>query len=590
MAAAYVKGMPVKRLPRWVWIFGSVVFVLTLLALIVPYFLDVNRYKGTIAAQIEEATGRKVTIGALRARLLPSVGFTIEQFALGNPQGFAEGNLLTAESIRGSLALGPLLRSQFQLTSVEIVGPHLYLVEDDRGKVNYELEAPKKPGQETTARSVTVTIDSIEVSDAQLTMARVTGSRRKVVPVLHARQVNVTLEDVTLDAKRLKEWKADVKLSGVVLELSGLKPPVEFRSGNLELRKGAIESKFELRVGDATKAEGSLHVKDIEKAVATFDLKTSLLDLDKLAAAGVKTESVPPTPTTRKPDLLAQGRIAAERIRWTSYELTGATADIRVYGDRMEIWPVKAAIYGGALQVSARVDSRQAPQRFSANVQLTDLDVAKMLAASPETRGKMTGAAKLNLQVLGALGDDLTNSLTGTGDLAVRDGKFPGFSMGKLGALAKMQQFFTLGQGGWSGELTFSSITGDLKLGGGRVASDRIHLDSPNGTVDLRGSLGFDRTLNYDGQANLLQAGSGGAQNPAQAVFGVIGAVTKQSVGRVSVPFAVRGTFNDPKIQPGRGLPQFSTSSPSQTTQQPANQQQQQPQKKKSIFDIFKKP
>ena len=580
--------MPVKRLPRWLWIVGSALIVLILLALIAPYFLDVDRYRSTIAAQIQEATGRKVTLGKLQARLLPTVGFTVDQFTLGNPPGFADGNLLTAESIRGSLALGPLLRREFQLTSVEIVHPHLYLLEDDRGRVNYELEAPKKPGQKKAESSVSVTIDAIEVSDAELTLARVTGSRKKVVPVVHARNMNVTLEDVALDAKKLKQWKADADLDGVVLHLPGIKPPLEFRSGNLALRNGGIDSKFSATLGDITRADGTLKVKDIENALVVFDLKTSLLDLDQFTAASAKSETAPATPARGRSGMLAQGRIAAERIRLAPYEATGATADVRIFDDRMEIWPVKAALYGGIAQVSARVDTRQTPQRFSANIQITDLDVGKMLAASPDTRGKMTGTGQLRLQIFGSLGDNLVDSLTGTGDLSVRDGKFPGFNLGTLGALAKVQQLLSFGQGGGGGggDLTFTSITGDLNIGGGRIESNRIHMDSPSGTLDLRGSMGFDQTLAYDGQANLAKSASGQAA-PTDALFGIIGAATKRQVSGLSIPFSIRGTFSEPKIGPGRGLPQFAGTSSTQTTQQPAQQQEQ---KKKSIFDLFKKP
>lgn len=577
-----------KRLPRWVSILGCVFLVVFLLALIVPYFLNVDRYKGTIALQIEAATGRKVTIGALRARLVPGVGFTVENFTLGNPEGFGPGNLLTAESIRGSLALGPLLRREFQLTSVEIVRAHLTLLEDDRGRVNYELETPKKPGQKKAAPGPTVVIDSIQVTGAQLTMARVTGSRKKIVPVLRANNLSVTLEDVALDGKRLKEWKADAVLRDVTLELAGFKPPVEFRSGNLALRNGAIDSKFEFRAGEISRAEGTLKVKDIEKGAVTFDLKTPLLDMDQFTAASVKSEKAPATAGgSRKSELVAQGRISAERIRWAPYEVTGATAEVRVYGDRMEVWPIKAAVYGGVVQITARVDTRQSPERFSANVQLTNLDVGKLMAASPETRGKMTGTGKLNLQVFGALGDNVLNSLTGTGDLDVRDGRFPGFSFGALGSLAKVQQFLSLGQGGGgaSNELTYTLITGDLNIGGGRVTSNRIHMNSPSGTMDLRGNLGFDETLNYEGQANLAR-GAAGSASPTDAVIGIFSKVTKQNVSNLSIPFSIRGTFRDPKVGPGRGLPQFATSSPTTTTQQEADTQQ----KKKSIFDIFKKP
>ena len=209
-----------------------------------------------------------------------------------------------------------------------------------------------------------------------------------------------------------------------------------------------------------------------------------------------------------------------------------------------------------------------------------------MMAASPDTRGKMTGTGQLRLQVFGALGDNLLNSLTGTGDLSVRDGKFPGFNMGTLGSLAKVQQLLSLGQsGGGGGDLTFTSITGDMNIGGGRIESNRIHVDSPSGTVDLRGSMGFDQTLAYDGQANLTKSASGQA-SPTDALLGVIGAATKRNISGLSIPFSIRGTFSEPKVGPGRGLPQFAGTSSTQTTQQPAEQEQ----KKKSIFDLFKKP
>lgn len=579
-----------KRLPRWLWLLLIVFGIAVLAGIAAPYFLDVDHYRPLIASAIEKQTGRKVTLGKIRARLVPTVGFTIEGFGLGNPPGLAEGNLLTVEQIRGNLALGPLLGREFQLRSVELVKPNLVLLEDDRGRVNYDLETPKQTGKPSTAPGFRLAdIDTIELTDAQVTLASVASSRRRVTPYLRARGVNVQLEDVALDSKRLKQWKGQADLGGVQLELSGLKAPLEFRSGDLTLRKGALESKFEFAAGQIAKAQGRLRVPDIERAVATFELSTPLLDLDQAAAAGAKTDSTPAAAApVRKVELLGQGRIAAERIRWAPYELTNASAEVRIFTDRVEISPVTAAGYGGTLQISGRVDRRVSPQRLSANVQLRNLDVAKALAASPRTRGKMTGTAQMDLQLFGALGDNVLNSLTGKGQFAVADGRLPGVNIGgALQSLAKLQQVFTLGagSGGFSGETTFRRIDGDLSLGGGRVASNRIHVDSSSGTVDLRGSFGFDQTLAYDGQAVLMKSSTGGAQNPAEAVLGVFSGAMKQTVGRISVPFAVRGTFSDPKIQPGRGLPSVQTSSPSQETTQQEQQQQ-----KKSIFDIFRKP
>jgi len=83
------------------------------------------------------------------------------------------------------------------------------------------------------------------------------------------------------------------------------------------------------------------------------------------------------------------------------------------------------------------------------------------------------------------------------------------------------------------------------------------------------------------------QTGTGG-DNPIGAITGILGQVTKQTVGRVSIPFAVRGTLDSPKIQPGRGIPSFSTGAQPSGTQTQADPQE--PAKKKSILDLFRKP
>lgn len=578
-----------KGLPRWLWFLVGVVVFVVVLALAAPYFLDVDRYRTTIASAIEKETGRKVSIGKIRARFLPSVGFVVEGVGIGNPSGFAEGNLLAAESLRGSLAWGPLFRREFQLSAIEIVHPTLALLEDDRGNVNYDLEAPKKPAAKKSAEESgfrLADIDSIELKDVELVVARVTGSRRRVVPQLRAMNLNVSLRDIALDAKKLKQWQADADLSGVELQLSGLKAPIEFRSGDLKLRNGGLESEFELALANVTKAKGKLSVGDVEHARAKFDLSTSLLDLDQLTATMADAEPVPPSAADRsgKSELIGQGRITAQKIRWAPYELSDVTTDLRVFTDRMELWPAKANLYGGALQATIRVDRRQAVERFSTNIQLRNLDVAAAMAASPSTKGKMTGTGELDLQVFGALDKNVMNSLTGNGKFAVREGRFPGFNLGALSTLSKVQQALSFGKGGGGGDITnFRSIDGDLQIGGGRVSSNRIHLDSPSGTVDLRGSFGFNKTLSYDGQAVLAKSASGSA-SPADTLLGALGGVTGRNVSNLSVPFAVRGTFDNPQIGPGRGLPGMQTAPAQQTTQQ------QPEEKKKSILDLFRKP
>jgi len=136
MATSTSNGGP-RRFPLWAKIVLGLVVVLLVLALALPYFLNVDRYRDTIASALEKETGRHVTIGKIRAQILPGVGLVVEDLHIGSPEGFPAGDLVSAEAIRANLAIGPLLHSTIHLNSLELVRPKLTLITDSNGKNNY---------------------------------------------------------------------------------------------------------------------------------------------------------------------------------------------------------------------------------------------------------------------------------------------------------------------------------------------------------------------------------------------------------------------------------------------------------------------
>ncbi len=573
-----------KRLPRWMRILLVVVALVVAAGLILPYFLDVDRYRTFIAASIESKTGRKVRIGKMRARLLPNAGFVVEDFGLSNPPGFPEGEVLAAEAVRGNLAWGSLLHREFRLSSVELVRPKLILLEDEHGQTNYgssarvsspAARANQKAAPERAAEPVEV--GRIELTDAEVTLGRLgPGARhaRAMIPTVQARKIRAELSHIVLDPLRPKQWEADANLSGVVLELPGWKTPLTFRSGRLELRNGRLESEFRLSLGKAGEFKGTLRVADIERGMTAFDLSTAQLDADQLLTSRTESPPGPAQPASRS-ELVAQGHVVAEHLRWQPYTTNKGTAEVRIFTDRIELWPVTVELYGGTLQISARADRAQTPERFSSNVQVRNLNLGAMLAASSATRGKLSGTGELNLQLFGSLSDDWRKSLSGTGHFAVRNGRLPGINLaGVLESVAKLA--------GMSGETPFSLLQGDLSISQGRVASRLIHMDSPRGTVDLHGSCSLDGALDYDGEVVLApDTASSGAPNPTQAIDAILGGVLKREGGPVAVPIAIRGTLQDPKFYPGRSAPRMESPSPAG---------QAQPQKGKSILDFLRRP
>jgi len=541
-------------MPRWAKIVLIIFGVLLVIGLLVPYVVDVDRYRPQITAEVQSKTGRKIEIGKIRARIIPTAGFSIENVTLGPPAGFAAVNLLTADSIKGSVSLLALLHGAVEVSSVEIVKPQVALATDEHGRTNYDFSAAgadKKAPSAPPSGSSPVVIGAVSIKDAELSLVDVRGGHPQPSS-LKVTGVNAELsglEDLT--PKGMSQWEGRIPLSGVKIVVAGA-PPVSFRSGELKINKGAASGNYELEVGDAGRVKGEFSVPDLQKAMVPG------------------------------PALAGTGEISADKLRFAPYEVTGVSADTKAYGDHIEI-PLKMSVYGGTLTVTARLDTAGATKKFSANIQLSQLDLEKLAAADPGTRGKITGHAEAKMEVSGALGGDLMNAITGQGSFALRNGTLPGVNASSLQALTKVEQIFG-GGGGGGGVTTFSVVEGDLNIHGGRIHTSKATADTSIAKVDIHGSVGFDQTLDLAGTATLSGAGreQQGGSSPQKVLGGVLGQVAKRSVGEIPLPFSVKGTVKDPKVLPG-GM--GGSSSGESGEQQTATKPQQ---KKKSLFGLPK--
>ena len=560
MAATTSSNPALRRFPLWAKVILSLVVVLVLLALAIPYFLNVDRYRDTIADAIAKQTGRKVTLGKIRAHLLPGVALTVDGLHIGNPEGFPQGDLLSADEIRVNVPLGPLLARTIHVNSVDLVHPKLALVTDSNGMNNYTLTTASAERKSTAAAPVKTSpqawessgvsfdeIDSINLTGAEVLVGTVV--RGAVLASADTKGINISLHNFVVTSMRVHDWQAESKLSGVTLTLEGWSEPVVFQSGQVTLASGKMDAQFVADLAKASDVKGTLSIPDIEHPQVDFELSASQLDIDKLiAVAGGGTTSAPSAPPKAKADpppsgpstLVAQGHINVEKITTKPYTVGPANVEMRVYTDRAELFPISIGMYGGTLQISSRVDRATDPPRFTANVQMRSLDVAKVLDVTPSARGKMGGTGELDLQLLGSLSDAWKKSLSGTGKFAVRNGHLPGVNLSSVvGSLAKAT--------GVGGDTPFTVLEGDINIANQRVTSKQITLDSPSGVVDLTGSVGMDSTLDYQGTAALDPTAALGAAGS------IVGGLLGSHGGKITVPFSLGGTIDSPKVRPGKG-------------------------------------
>ena len=585
MATANSPNSVLRRIPLWAKIVLGIFVVLLLIALALPYFLDVDRYRDTIADAIAGQTGRKVTIGKMRARFFPGVGLTVDGLHIGNPPGFPDGDVLSADEIRVNVALGPLLGRTIHVNSVDLVRPKLSLVTDSSGKDNYTFTSSTQSSAKSNEPS-SVALDEIEninLTGAEVMVGAVV--RGAVLSSADTKGINISLHNFVVSPMRVHDWQADSKLSGVTLTLEGWSAPVAFESGQVTLSGGKMDAQFVADLAKASDVKGTLNIADVEHPQVNFELSASELDIDKLIAAAGGASSAPGAPSKANPhpsgpsELLARGHINVAKITTKPYAVGPANIEMRVYTDRAELFPISIGMYGGTLQISSRVDRSTDPPRFTANVQMRNLDVAKVLEVTPSARGKMGGTGELDLQLLGTLNDAWKKSVSGTGKFAVRNGHLPGVNLSS--ALQPVGKLAGVG-----GDTPFTVIEGDVNIANQRVSSKQIHLDSSAGIVDLRGSVGLDSTLDYQGTATLNPSSALGSS----AVGGIVGGLIGSRVGKITVPFALGGTIDKPKVEPGKGVPGFGAPSTA-TGSAPSTGQPAAPQNPvDAIKNIFKKP
>ena len=129
-----------KKVIKWTSIGVGILVLIVIAALIViPMFVDIQKYKPQIEQRVSEAVGRPFTIGGeLKLSLFPSAGIEFTDLHLGNPTGFKEKDFVTVKSFKVKVKLVPLISKDIQVKCFILKGPRIVLERRKDGKGNWE--------------------------------------------------------------------------------------------------------------------------------------------------------------------------------------------------------------------------------------------------------------------------------------------------------------------------------------------------------------------------------------------------------------------------------------------------------------------
>ena len=108
-----------------------------------PFLVPTETIKSQLTAQVEAATGRKLTVdGALDISVLPSLGVDMGDVHFANAPGSDVADMVSLKELKVELKVLPLLTGAVEIDQFVLVEPVIHLEVDTTGKPNWALGEP----------------------------------------------------------------------------------------------------------------------------------------------------------------------------------------------------------------------------------------------------------------------------------------------------------------------------------------------------------------------------------------------------------------------------------------------------------------
>jgi len=275
-----------KSVFKWFFIIGTVFFVIIVAAvLIIPKFVNIQKYKPTIEQKVAEATGRSFTLGDdIDLSVFPWVGVKLTDLHLGNPEGFNEKDMVSVKNFEVRLKVMPLLSKRIEIKTFVLDGPAIYLEKLTNGKANWQGmggKQGKKAGKkkEKTPSEQGLPIESLMVGNFSITNGSLIYVDQGANVKKQISDLNLNLENISLENPVGISFAA--MIDGKPVSLEGTAGPIGKEPG-----KGTMAIDFAVKVLEELEITLKGNIVDSLTSQA-FDLEFTLSSFSprKLMAA-----------------------------------------------------------------------------------------------------------------------------------------------------------------------------------------------------------------------------------------------------------------------------------------------------------------
>src|SRR5271167_3619239 len=142
---------------RAIRIIAIVVGILIVIAVALPFLVDVNSFRPKLESELTGALGRQVTVGNLSLSIF-SGSVSADNISVADDPAFSKNPFLTAKSLKAGVEVIPLVFSKtLHITGITLDEPQIALLKTANGKWNFSSiggnasQPAAQPGQPPAA-------------------------------------------------------------------------------------------------------------------------------------------------------------------------------------------------------------------------------------------------------------------------------------------------------------------------------------------------------------------------------------------------------------------------------------------------------
>ena len=345
-------------------------------------------------------------------------------------------------------------------------------------KLDLELDAPKLALTESKAEGAKIAVSArVEQPSGKLTAAltapNLSGSGKQF-------QVSQLGLDLDVENAKLPKGRLSLKATG---------------SAQVDLDKHQAGVDLHSKFDDST-IQAKLGVSQFEPLHFVFDIAIDQIDVDRyLPPKGKQAKAEPegPIDLSGLKSLNASGSIRIGQLKLSNIKASNVRLDVKAGGGRVEINPLSANLYQGAMKGAVSATTTAAP-RIAVQQNLSGISIGPLLrdlADKDLLEGR--GNVLLNVTAQGQTASAMKKALNGNAAVNLQDGAIKGINIASAlrTAKAKLSGGTQTQSANATEQTDFSELKASFAIHNGVAHNDDLSAKSPllrlagNGDIDI---------------------------------------------------------------------------------------------------------